>query len=386
MRVAFITYDDREQRKDYLNPNPYFGTAPAALLQGFQDLGESEFHVLSCTMKPMKSPERLAQNIWFHSLHVPNLGWMRTLYQGCTRTIRRKLRQIQPDLVHGQGTERYCALSAVVSGYPALMTIHGNMRLIAKLHRAPVLSFYWLAARLEAWTLPRADGVVCITEYTQKAVAPLNQRTWVVPNGVDKQFFDVCPKPTLGDRARILCVGLICPRKNQNELIRAMDSVAALEPIDLVFLGNVSKETHYGAEFETLVNQRSWCHHLGFADQEKLRSELSRSTMLILPSVEDNCPMVILEAMAAGVAVVASKVGGVPELITHGKDGILFEPTKLMEMIDSVNTLLHDAEKVKSIGQNAKAMAYRRFHPRQIAQRHLEIYREILRVNKKLTT
>ena len=165
-----------------------------------------------------------------------------------------------------------------------------------------------------------------------------------------------------------------------------MDSVAALEPIDLVFLGNVSKETHYGAEFETLVNQRSWCHHLGFADQEKLRSELSRSTMLILPSVEDNCPMVILEAMAAGVAVVASKVGGVPELITHGKDGILFEPTKLMEMIDSVNTLLHDAEKVKSIGQNAKAMAYRRFHPRQIAQRHLEIYREILRVNKKLTT
>ena len=48
----------------------------------------------------------------------PKIGWLRTLYQGCVRATRRKLREIQPDIVHGQGTERDCAIGAVLSGFP----------------------------------------------------------------------------------------------------------------------------------------------------------------------------------------------------------------------------------------------------------------------------
>src|ERR1043165_2262439 len=132
MRVALLTTDNREFFKDYGCRTPYFGTAPEALLQGFALNKEIEIHVVSCTRVAMQSPEKLAPNIYFHSVCVPKIGWMRTMFAGCIRAARKKLNQIRPDLVHGQGTEEYCSISAVLSGYPNVMTIHGNMRLISQ--------------------------------------------------------------------------------------------------------------------------------------------------------------------------------------------------------------------------------------------------------------
>src|SRR5437763_6845067 len=99
MKIALITTDNREHDRNYAPATPYFGTAPEALLQGFASLPELEVHVVSCTQKPMRSPEKLADNIWFHSLYVPKLGWMRSTYQGCIRSVKRTLKKaIQPDI------------------------------------------------------------------------------------------------------------------------------------------------------------------------------------------------------------------------------------------------------------------------------------------------
>src|SRR5207249_3667216 len=126
-----------------------------------------------------------------------------------------KLLDIQPDLVHGQGTESDCALSAVFSGFPNVVTIHGNMRRIAQVERSRPFSFTWLAARLEQLTLPRSQGVVCLTHHTQREVADLAKRTWVVPNAVDSTFFDVEARSETQGPKKILCVGRVCPLKNQ---------------------------------------------------------------------------------------------------------------------------------------------------------------------------
>src|SRR5258706_7508792 len=162
----------------------------------------------------MQSPAKLGENIWFHSLRVPKLGWLRSGYQGCIRAVRRKLRKVKPDIVHAQGTERDCALSGALSGYDNLLTIHGNMRKLAAVDRARPFSFLWLGARLESFVLPRTDGVICITNYTREMVAREARRTWVVPNAVDPKFFALEYRPSQ-DR-EILCVGFICFRKNQN--------------------------------------------------------------------------------------------------------------------------------------------------------------------------
>ena len=90
MKIALLTTDSREALKTYNTPVPHFGTAPEALLQGFALVPEVEVHVLSCIRQPVNAPARLAPNIFFHSLLVPKLGWMRTGYQGCIRAVRRE--------------------------------------------------------------------------------------------------------------------------------------------------------------------------------------------------------------------------------------------------------------------------------------------------------
>src|SRR6266481_3071048 len=165
MKIAVVTTDNRQHDQNYTAAVPYFGTAPEALLQGFAGMPELEVHVISCTQKPMKSPEKLTENIWFHSLYVPKVGWMRTSYQGCLRAVRRKLKVIQPDIVHGQGTERECGISASFSRFPNVITIHGNMAELARLFKARLGTFGWLAGQLETITLGRTLGVFCNSEY-----------------------------------------------------------------------------------------------------------------------------------------------------------------------------------------------------------------------------
>ncbi len=376
MRIAILTIDNREHYRDYKNPTPYFGTAPEALLQGFAEIPGHEVHVVSCARGKMSSPEHLAPNIFFHSLFVPRLGWMRTAYQGCIRAVRAKLKEIGPAIVHGQGTERDCAISAVFSGYPNILTIHGNLRLIAKVTKARPFSFPWLGAKLEGLTIPRSQGVLCITDYTRDAVASLAKRTWVVPNAVDARFFEVQRQVT-GSRT-VLCVGYVCPRKNQVAFVRSLDAWAGNENTRIVFLGQAPKDSAYVGEFFRLLESRPWCSYEGFADREKLKTYLETASLLALPSLEDNCPMVVLEAMAAGVPVVAAKVGGIPELVEEGVTGFFCDPLSQESMREAIQKALSEPSVTARLALNAKQRALQRFHPRIIAQRHLEIYQEVL--------
>jgi glycosyltransferase involved in cell wall biosynthesis len=378
MRIAIITTDVREHKRDYTGTVATFGTAPTALLQGLALLPDVEVHVLSCARRPMKSQEKLAKNIWFHSIHVPRLGWMRTGYQGCIRAVRKTLRIIKPDLVHGQGTELDCAVDAAFSGFPNVITVHGNMRIMAEVNRAKRFSFLWLAARLERFTLPRTDGVICITAYTEKAVSKLVRRTWIVPNAVDSAFFDITAQATPGEAPRIVCLGVIEPRKNQNSFIMALDHLAENYKFQLIFLGEGPPNSPYVNEFHRLVKARPWCTAAGFAGREQVRKHLSTAALLVLPSLEDNCPMVILEAMAAGVPVVGSNVAGVPELIRDGVTGLLCDPFDKSSILSAVQRILLNPSAAAEMAERAKSVARTRFLPEVVARRHVEVYREVL--------
>ena len=377
LKIAMLITDARVPGGLYDGPLPSLGTAPDALLQGFAGRPEIEIHVLSCVQQPVLSPAKLAPNIFYHSLLVPKLGWLRTAYQGCIRAVRKKLRDIKPDLVHAQGTERDCALCAVFSGHPNLLTIHGNMRLVAALNHARPFSFLWLQARLEQFTLPRTDGVVCITNYTRAAVENLARQTWVLPNAVDASFFEVQAAPDPASPSIILCVGAVCLRKNQNDFIRALDPLAARKKIKLVFVGRTYADA-YSEEFLQLVRERTWCEHIPFSGRDRVRAFFQSAAVVALPTREDNCPMVVLEAMAAGVPVLASNVGGVPDLIQHEVTGLLCDPERPETFREGVARFLDDRTLAGRIATEAKIQAQRRFHPAAVARRHLEIYREIL--------
>src|SRR4051794_26890463 len=110
MKIGFVVPDNRDEFRDYSSSNPQFGPAPTALLQGFEQLTGCEIHVISCVHTSLPAPTKLAANIWYHPLVVPQWGWRPTAYAGCTRAVRQRLRELDVDVVHGQGSERYCAL------------------------------------------------------------------------------------------------------------------------------------------------------------------------------------------------------------------------------------------------------------------------------------
>jgi glycosyltransferase involved in cell wall biosynthesis len=380
MKVAILTTDNRGVFASYEDAHPSFGSAPAALLQGFEKLPEVEIHVVSCSQRRLNAPEKIGPNIWFHSLHVPKIGWLRTGYQGCIRAVRKCLKGIQPDIVHGQGTERDCAISAVFSGFPSIITIHGNMRAIAHVNQARPFTFDWLTARLESFALPKSNGVVCITDYTRRAVASVVRKTWVVPNAVDAGFFEVDRKPS--PTPLILCVGNVTPRKNQNFFIEALDDLRTeFDRLTVIFLGKALPQNPYAQEFFALLAERPWCRFEGFAGREQLKAYLARASVVALSSLEDNCPMVVLEGMAAGVPVVAAKVGGVPELITDGVTGLFCAPLDAQSIREAIVTYLQNPELAGTIARAARADALSRFLPERIASKHLEVYHEVLQTS-----
>jgi len=376
LKIALLTTDNRENDREYSRVAPSFGTAPEALLRGFRELHDIEIHVVCCLKKEVVAPERLAKNIFFHAVVVPSIGWLKTGYVGCIRAVRKKLREIKPDVVHGQGTERDCAISAVFSSYPNVVTLHGNMRLVAKLANARPWSYLGLTATLENIVLRKTDGIVCISTYTKDNVQALNQHTWIIPNAVDPSFFEIQRKPL--DPPSILCVGLVGPRKNQSALIEALIPLREKRDIHLLFLGKAPSGTPYTDNFLGLVAQYSWIKHAGFTGREGLREALAKASLLALPSLEDNCPMVILEAAAAGVPVVASRVGGVPDLIEHNVTGLLFDPYQPAEIRNCAEQVLEYPDQAHKKALFAKQRALERFHPVAVAERHLKAYAEIL--------
>jgi glycosyltransferase involved in cell wall biosynthesis len=379
IKVALLTTDSREHFKHYASQQPCFGTAPEALLEGFKSMPENiEVHVVSCLQKiPISSPEKLADNIYYHAIHVPNIGWMKTGYLGCSQAVRRELRKIQPDIVHGQGTERDCAISAVRSGYPNVLTIHGNMRLVAEFLQVRPLTYYWFADRLERFCLRKTNGVVAISSYTQSNIERYTSRTWLVPNAVHPSFFDVPRHPDT--MHRILCLANIGPRKNQIGLIQALDSLAKSKPLRLVFGGGGSEADPYYREFTQMVSARSWCDYIGPLDRTELQTEMSRAAIGILPSFEDNCPMVVLEAAAAGLPFAASRVGGVPDLIQHNVSGLLFDPSSNTEIRAVVAMLVADGLLAESLAARALTRCKERFAADSVARQHVNIYNAVIK-------
>jgi glycosyltransferase involved in cell wall biosynthesis len=158
----------------------------------------------------------------------------------------------------------------------------------------------------------------------------------------------------------------------------ALDALASEQHFELLFAGGISKPDPYVQEFRRFVDERPWCRYLDAVDQGKLKILLKGASLMVLPSLEDNCPMAVLEAMAAGVPVAAAAVGGIPELIDHGKMGLLFNPLDPASMAAATDRILNSAGEAEKFGATAQKVAKQRFDPEHVASAHLAVYSEVL--------
>lgn len=379
LRIAILTTDKRDHDRDYANPALGFGTAPTALLQGLATLSEVEVHVISCVHQPVISPVKLAPNIFYHSLVVSKLGWMRTLYQGCIRAVRKKLREIQPDLVHGQGTELDAGISAVFSGFPNVITIHGNMRAVAKFYRARPGSFLWGAGKLEAFALRRTDGVLGNSSYTEKCVIPCARKIWRVPNALRTVFFD---RPQIAPAASLpilLNIGTTLPYKQPLKILEAAGELWRQGfKFELRFIGDRALHTEYGAVFAqqlAVAEAAGYARHLGLLDATQLIAAMEAASALVHFPTEEAFGLVVAEALARNMKLFGAATGGVPD-IAAGVEGVELFPAADFPAL--TNAIARWLKQGCPRPQNAAQTMRDRYHPAVIARRHVEIYREVL--------
>jgi glycosyltransferase involved in cell wall biosynthesis len=376
LRVALLTTDGRDMLHDYAAAEPSFGTAPIALIEGFAQLPEVEVHVISCVRQPARSPKKLADNIFFHCLQVSKVGWIRTFYSGCVRAVRRKVREVSADIVHGQGTERECAMAAVLSGRPNVVTLHGIMDEMVRVLGARLGSFHWLASRLESFALRRTAGVFCNSRFVEEKVATRSSKTFRVPNPVRTEFFLTPVQITKPVRPLLLNVGTVCGYKRQNELLKVAGELRA-EGLDfeIHFIGVATRANAYGEAFLNGIEGSKFAFHHRLKVGAELIAAYDGASALVHVSAIETFGLVVAEALARNAKFFGFGVGGVVDIV-HGLPGAeVFSEGDWIGLKNALRKwILAGAPQV----QGCAEIMRQRYSPEIIARRHVEIYREVL--------
>lgn len=384
MRIAFIATDSRENDRTYDRTVPSFGTAPEALLRGFEQLDDIEVHVISCLQRRVASPEKIGKNLWYHGLHVPKIGWLRTGYQGCVRAVRKCLREIRPDIVHGQGTERDCGLSAALSGLPNVVTIHGIMQEISQLLHAKPFTFYWLAERFETFTLKRTAGVFCNSNHTLRSIEPRAIKTWLVPNPLREIFFTAPKAPQSNTVPFLLNVGVISKRKRQLELLQLAQRLHARNlQCKFGFIGITTANDPYAAQFTKEMRQAEqagYAFYRKHCDAGELVELFDASAALVHFPLAEPFGLVVAEALARNLKLFGARTGGILDIAAGVGDAELFDVADLSGLESSIARWLQAG---CPKGRSSAQMMADRYHPKAVAQRHVEIYREVIESRRK---
>jgi glycosyltransferase involved in cell wall biosynthesis len=172
----------------------------------------------------------------------------------------------------------------------------------------------------------------------------------VIHNGIDVDRFLVRgPKPLL---RRVITVANLRAEKGHDVLIDAAAQVLAQFP-DARFEIVGGGPLH--GQLTTRVNDRHLSHAIAFpGHQEDVAARLDGADLFVLPSRSEAFPNAVLEAMASGLPIVASAVGGVPELITHGRTGLLVPPADASALAQAICTLMADPASAGRMGAAAQ--------------------------------
>lgn len=219
----------------------------------------------------------------------------------------------------------------------------------------------WLRNRrnalVESFSLARAEALIPVSESLRDNLLSggyAADRIVTIPNGVAVR--PPSPRPVHGDSLAIGMVALFRPRKGLEVLLDAMASLVARgRDVRLVAVGPFETES-----YRRIVEQRT--HDLGLGDRVNWRgfqrdvfAEFARMDLLALPSLfGEGMPMVVLEAMSAGVPVVATRVEGVPEVIREGREGLLVSPGDADGLAAAFETCLDDGEALRAMGTSGR--------------------------------
>lgn len=282
----------------------------------------------------------------------------------------------RPDVVHGQGAAGEGLLATRVARdlrIPAVVTVHGMPDKEARMYGDPARAA--LARRVMKQTLGAAQGVVFVSPYRKDELsfAP-GVEARVIENAIAEESFAVV---NAGAGSAILYAGFVGPRKRLLDLVRALPLVRRSVPAARLRVAGPVSDAAYGESVKAEVRSLGLgdaVDFLGPLTPESLRAEYVSAGVLALPSEEENAPQVIAEAMASGLPVVATDVGGIRWMVRDGGGGYVVPPRDVGALATRIASVLSSDRSALSAEARAEAQ---RFRPRRVAEATLDLYRAV---------
>jgi glycosyltransferase involved in cell wall biosynthesis len=307
-------------------------------------------------------------------------------FQGLAR-LRPLLRDAEIVHTHDRRAGLLARPLARVAGARIVHTYHGLPHQIAHRVGRPNAPLEPGVSRARAWWLLhgylRIEALLSrlgLVVVPSRAVADFlvsrgldRRRLRVVPNGIDVRRREPAParEPLVVGTA-----GILEHRKGMDTLIEAC--ARAAKPVQLEVFGDGSLRSaleDQAARFDVAA-----VFHGAVAD---VRDRLPDLDVFVLPSRDENLPMALLEAMAAALPVIATRVGGVPELVEDGRSGLLIEPDAPEELARAIDALAADEETRARLARAAAQRVADRFSDEAMAGGIVAVYEELVKGGRR---
>ena len=229
------------------------------------------------------------------------------------------------------------------------------------------------------------DRFLAVSRHSAAQLGAPRNRTWIVYGGADT--VRLRPDPEIR-RAGVLFVGRLTPHKGIDVLIRALPPGARLTVVGTEGHDPRLPERNYPRLLRALAAERP-VEFTGGIDDDELARRYRTAAVLVIPSVEQTCygrrvavsellGLVALEAMASGTPVIASRVGGLPEIVDDGVTGYLVPPGDVVALRTRIADVVADPAAAARLGSNARERVVSELSWDRCAQRCLEAYRQLL--------
>ncbi len=391
IRIVFLAYYPASRLEGHIDTTQIQFEHPASwvvnLAKALSEREDLELHVVSESPNVRRDQDVHLDGVFYHFVKSPRTFNLSTLYYFNVKRLVKKVRSIKPDIVHAHGCEGAVGLAGIYSGYPCLISIQGVLSRIVAAKRAnhlPISIREIILLNIERWILRRGRYFGTRTDFATNHVRSVNPKAQIFysPEIMSKIFFGI--RPNL-DGNNILYVGSIIPAKGVDTLLEAFSKVHALGiPCSLDIVG--SGDSHYVGTLQQFVADHGLSSSVrfhGYQGRETIANLMSASTIFILPSLMENSPNVLCEAMCAGLPVIATDVGGIGSFIQSGVTGLLIPPKDPVKLSEAMISLLSDKNLRENLSANARAKALSRHRPENVVPIMMDIYRNILEATSK---
>ncbi len=308
------------------------------------------------------------------SAHVVPIGG--ALEPGGITSLRRVLRDEGADILH---THTHFSLN--VAGRLAARA--AGVDVIAHMHIENVFRDDPFARRvqvaLDNATARLCRWIVAVSDATRAALVAQGypkERTITVHNGIEPR--EAAAPATLDPEPPgpvLLEVGRLCDAKGQRELITALSQLER-DDVTLLLAGDdLESGGAYRRALEEEARDRGVANRVRFLGRrDDVPALLAAADVLVLPSWIEGLPLVELEAMAAGIPVVATAVGGTPEAVVDGETGLLVPPRDVPALAGAIDEVLGDPELARRLGAAGRQRARERFDAESAARTIVGLY------------